>query len=94
MEPTTESSTNDDLRRLFEILEIDIMAECRTALFPAFKHGYFEKEDTLQSIYTYASTAYKRSEVPIHERLTLPENTFRYSKNIDDIIKGLLKIEG
>ncbi|XP_052222862.1 uncharacterized protein LOC127838862 isoform X2 [Dreissena polymorpha] len=44
VEPNKETSskhvsTQGDFRRLFDQLNIDVMAECGSALFPAFRHG-------------------------------------------------------
>ncbi|XP_052242468.1 uncharacterized protein LOC127852554 [Dreissena polymorpha] len=53
-----------------------------------------ETESTLQSVYAFARAAYQRSEVPECERPNIPEKTYNYPNNIDEVITTLLTIEG
>ncbi|XP_052221393.1 uncharacterized protein LOC127837957 isoform X2 [Dreissena polymorpha] len=85
----------DDLleRAIFAVLK-NIVGKCVDKYGDPTHTLNIEKENTMQNIYAYARSAYKRSEVPIPERLSLPEITHSYPKTIDEIISRLLKIEG
>ncbi|KAH3794386.1 hypothetical protein DPMN_147919 [Dreissena polymorpha] len=81
----------DDLleRAIFAVLK-SIVGNCVNKFGQPTHTLNIENENTLQSIYAYAGSAYKRSEVPLPERLTLPEITYNYPKTIIDVCRNMI----
>ncbi|XP_052259044.1 uncharacterized protein LOC127863506 [Dreissena polymorpha] len=80
-------------RAIFAVLK-NLMEKCLNTYGSPKDMPDSEKKKTWQSIYTYARTAYKRCKVPTFERLTLPEITYKYPENIDNVLRSVLKIKG